>query len=182
MKLTKEILRKYCHKGSFTKEQIAALGLTFPLPKGWRNSTYFSAQQITDFILASSFVEREATERNFPTQPTAPALPITIEPVQDHHHHFQAPLTIRIEEPAWLTGVLHQLIQQHKTIMAALDDLKAQVARVKDVDDSAVALLKGLKAKLDAAIASGDPAAVQALSDELGKDTDGLAAAVTENT
>ncbi len=104
-----------------------------------------------------------------------------MEPVQ-HHHHHDTPLTIRIEAGEWLTGVLHQLIQQQKTIMAALDDLKAQVARVKDVDDSAVALLKGLKAKLDAAIASGDPAAVQALSDELGKDTDGLAAAVSENT
>ena len=63
-----------------------------------------------------------------------------------------------------------------------LDDLKAAVAKVTEVDQSAVTLLNGLKAKLDAAIASGDPAALTALSSELGSDTQGLADAVTANT
>jgi hypothetical protein len=63
-----------------------------------------------------------------------------------------------------------------------LDDLKAAVARVKTVEDSAVALLQGLKQKLDDAIASGDPAQLKALSDTLGQDSDTLAAAVTANT
>lgn len=66
--------------------------------------------------------------------------------------------------------------------MAALDDLKAEVSRVKDVDASAVALLQGLSAKLDAAIKANDPVALQALADELRGDTDGLAGAVTANT
>lgn len=66
--------------------------------------------------------------------------------------------------------------------MAALDDLKAQVEANTTVDESAVALLQGLKAKLDAAIASGDPAAVKALSDQLGASTQRLADAVAANT
>lgn len=69
-----------------------------------------------------------------------------------------------------------------ENIMSALDDLKAEVARVKDVDASAVALLQGLSAKLDAALAANDPAAIQALADELRGDTDGLAASITANT
>lgn len=63
-----------------------------------------------------------------------------------------------------------------------LDDLKAAVAKNKDVDDSAIALLKGLKDKLDQAIASNDPAALKALSDSLGSEQADLAAAVTANT
>lgn len=63
-----------------------------------------------------------------------------------------------------------------------LEDLKAAVARDTEVDQSAITLLNGLKAALDAAIASGDPAALQALSDQLGSNADSLAAAVTANT
>lgn len=63
-----------------------------------------------------------------------------------------------------------------------LDALRAQVARNSDVDASAITLLRGLKTALDAAIASGDPAALTALSNSLGASTDALAAAVVENT
>lgn len=52
--------------------------------------------------------------------------------------------------------------------MAEPDDLKAAVAKETEVDESAIVLLNGLKAKLDAAIAAGDPAALKALSDSLG--------------
>jgi len=69
------------------------------------------------------------------------------------------------------------------TLMAGeLDALKAQVARNTEVEESAILLLNGLKEKLDAAIAAGDPAALQALSDALGAETDKLAAAVAANT
>lgn len=67
-------------------------------------------------------------------------------------------------------------------IMSALDNLRTEVAEVKTVNASAVALLQGLKAALDAAIASGDPAAIQAFADSLDTDTKALAAAVTANT
>lgn len=71
-------------------------------------------------------------------------------------------------------------------IMALLDDLKAQVAALTTVAGSATALLDGIKAKLDAALALGDPAAivadVQTLSNEIGADTQALADAVARNT
>lgn len=63
-----------------------------------------------------------------------------------------------------------------------LDKLNAAVTRNADVEASAVALLQGLKAALDAAIASGNPVQLQALSDSLGASTDALAAAVVANT
>jgi hypothetical protein len=89
----------------------------------------------------------------------------------DIHHHQQE--------------VLEQLrILQHKVdlLMSAISDLQAKVELNGTVIGSAVVLLKGLKAALDAAIAAGDPAALQALSDQLGAETDSLAAAVVENT
>ena len=63
-----------------------------------------------------------------------------------------------------------------------LDTLVEKVAAIETVGDSAVALLAALKAKLDEAIASGDPAALVALSDRLGAQTDELAAAISANT
>ena len=66
--------------------------------------------------------------------------------------------------------------------MAELDDLKAAVAKNTDVTESAIVLLNGLKAKLDAAIASGDPAALKDLSAQLGAETGKLADAVAANT
>ncbi len=63
-----------------------------------------------------------------------------------------------------------------------LDNLKAAVARDVQVESSAVTLITGLKSALDSAIASGDPAQLQALSDSLGASTDALAAAITANT
>ncbi len=66
--------------------------------------------------------------------------------------------------------------------MAELDDLKTAVQKNTDVEESAIVLLNGLKSKLDAAIAAGDPAALKALSDSLGTESDKLAAAVVANT
>ena len=65
---------------------------------------------------------------------------------------------------------------------AELDALKAAVARDTDVENSAITLLQGLKAALDAAIAANDPAALTALSASLGANSDALAAAVVANT
>lgn len=75
-----------------------------------------------------------------------------------------------------------RLMQLETRLMSALDNLRAQVERNTSVTDSAITLLQGLKAQLDNAIASGDPAAVQAVADNLGAETDKLAAAVTANT
>lgn len=80
------------------------------------------------------------------------------------------------------TADFHHILRALENIMAALDDLKAAVAKNTDVTESAIVLLQGLKAKLDEAIASDDPAALQALSDQLGTETQKLADAVTANT
>lgn len=66
--------------------------------------------------------------------------------------------------------------------LAELDDLQAQVSNTTGVMESAKALLDGLAAKLDAAIASGNPAALVALRDALKNETDTLAAAVATDT
>ena len=66
--------------------------------------------------------------------------------------------------------------------MAALDDLRNTVAQNRDVTESAITLLEGLKQKLDDAIASGDPNALAQLSADLGSETTRLADAVTANT
>ena len=63
-----------------------------------------------------------------------------------------------------------------------LDDLTAAVAKDIEVDQSAITLLNGLKAKLDDAIASGNPQALKDLSASIGSSTDALAAAVVANT
>lgn len=64
-----------------------------------------------------------------------------------------------------------------------LDALQAEVARNTDVDASAIALLTGLSAKIQALIDAGaDPVKLQAFADSLKASSDSLAAAVTANT
>lgn len=75
--------------------------------------------------------------------------------------------------------------KQHKhsnlnKIMASLDKLTEDVARNTDVTQSAVVLLQGLKAQLDAA--GTDPAKLQLLSNQLGQSDYALAAAILANT
>ncbi len=77
---------------------------------------------------------------------------------------------------------LRRIEKKEIKIMAELETLRAAVARNTSVVDSAMTLLKGLKSALDAAIASNDPAALAALSAELGTSSDALAASVVANT
>jgi hypothetical protein len=74
-----------------------------------------------------------------------------------------------------ITGAIKQMSTQ-------LDALKAQLAQNTTVIGSAVALIGGLKQQLDDAIASGDVAQLQALSDQLAADDLALAHAVSANT
>lgn len=78
--------------------------------------------------------------------------------------------------------LLKALLTLGAKIMATLEDVKAAVAAEKTVVDSAITLLKGLHDQLAAAIASNDPAALQAVADDLKAQTDSLAAAVAANT
>lgn len=91
-----------------------------------------------------------------------------------------------------LTGVVGQLehigcgvtdlIRMVKHMTGELETLRAQVATNTSVVASASTLIKGFAARLDAAIASGDPAALTALSAAIKKDDEDLAAAVAANT
>ncbi len=53
-------------------------------------------------------------------------------------------------------------------IMATLEDVKAAVAALKETEVKVVGLLDELHAKLVAAIAANDPAAIQEVADGLG--------------
>lgn len=63
-----------------------------------------------------------------------------------------------------------------------VDALAAKVAELDVVEDSAVALLDGLKARLDDALATADWAKVQDLANDIGGQSASLAAAVARNT
>jgi beta-phosphoglucomutase-like phosphatase (HAD superfamily) len=78
--------------------------------------------------------------------------------------------------------ILYEILDNQRKIMSALTDLQAAVAAENTVIASAITLLNGLKSQLDAAIASGDPAALTALSADIAGQTAALAAAVTANT
>ncbi len=78
--------------------------------------------------------------------------------------------------------ILRRLDQLERHMSAELDTLKAAVAAEDTAIASAITLLNGLKAALDAAIASGNPADLVALSTDIGNQTSALAAAVAANT
>jgi hypothetical protein len=80
-----------------------------------------------------------------------------------------------------LTILEYRINQLEENIMMNLDQLRAAVERNRMVDESAVTLIRGIKMKLDEAIAGG-MAEVQALSAELENSTNALAEAVTANT
>lgn len=85
-----------------------------------------------------------------------------------------------------LRNILEFILERLLIMSASLDALTAEVARLKSVDASAVALIQGFQAKLDAAIAAAkagdDSAALDALSADLKSSTDTLAQAVAANT
>lgn len=78
--------------------------------------------------------------------------------------------------------LLHITLNQIRIMADELNTLKTEVAENKEVIGSAILLLKGLKQRLDDAIASGDPAELTALSNALDTQSKDLAQAVVENT
>lgn len=61
-----------------------------------------------------------------------------------------------------------------------LSALQSEIERDSEVNSSAATLIAGLAAKLEEV--KGDPAAIQALADQLRANSDALAAAVAANT
>jgi hypothetical protein len=80
------------------------------------------------------------------------------------------------------TSMLGQLLAKETQIMAAIDNLETAVGEVKTVADSVEMLLDKLHQELQDAIASGDPARVQAAVDMLSAQRQRLVDAVMRNT
>ena len=108
---------------------------------------------------------------------------------QDLHDKLDAILILQSR----LESKIAALTMKQESIMSAMDDvvtelngLADKVTALETVEASAVALLAGLKAALDAALATSDPtaalAAVAAIRDRIAADTTTLATAVTANT
>lgn len=91
-----------------------------------------------------------------------------------HHHHYPNSFEGDVLQK------LDLIIQKQLKEMEELKELQDKVAAEGTVIDSAVTLLSGLKAALDAA--GTDPAALKALSNEIGAKTQTLADAITANT
>ena len=73
--------------------------------------------------------------------------------------------------------------QREEMELMTLAELKAKVEATTTIEESAVALLTGLAQQLKDALANGaDPAAIQAIADELDAGTNDLAAAISANT
>lgn len=69
-----------------------------------------------------------------------------------------------------------------KNIMATLQDIKDAVAAEKTVEDSLIKLLDSIEQQLKDAIAANDPAAMQAIVDDINANKQAMADAVAANT
>jgi len=81
-----------------------------------------------------------------------------------------------------LDKLLTRLIGQGVVMMATLDDIKQAVADEKTVEDSVLALLTNVEQQLKDAIAQNDPAAMQAVVDQIAANKRAMADAVAANT
>lgn len=107
-------------------------------------------------------------------------------------HELVADLAILLEvvyagfvQSEQLNSQLSQILERITAMAGELDTLKAQVTSNNSTIDSAIQLLQGIKAALDAAIAAnnnGNPQALLDLSASLGTEDAKLAAAIVANT
>lgn len=82
-----------------------------------------------------------------------------------------------------IAAVVYLFTQLRKDIgalMTAIESLTAAVEKERTVTASAITLIQGLAAKIDAA--KEDPDALEALAAEINSQSDALAAAVSANT
>lgn len=97
-----------------------------------------------------------------------------------HIHRTPDPWTTA---PPWaveLHAMMALILEKVTKMSAELDALTAQVKANSDLLDSATTLINGIAARITAA--GTDPAALQALTDELKAKDTVLAAAVAQNT
>ena len=77
-------------------------------------------------------------------------------------------------------GKFNELLEEMKKMSVELETLTAQVAANNEVIESAMTLIQGLATKIEAL--KDDPAALQALADQLKAEDEALAAAIAANT
>lgn len=95
--------------------------------------------------------------------------------IEVHHYHHVDPA---FEDK--LNRILSVLVKQQELIMADLTKLTADVAAETTVDNAVQTLLTNLVAQIKAA--SGDQAALDALTTQMETNAAALSAAVTANT
>ena len=95
---------------------------------------------------------------------------------KDLHDKLDAILIMQ----ARVESLIAVLTLKQEQAMADLTALTAEVARNTEVDQSAITLLNGLAAQIEAL--KTDPVALQALADTMRGSSDALAAAVLANT
>ena len=95
---------------------------------------------------------------------------------KDLHDKLDAILIMQ----ARVESLIAVLTLKQEQTMADLTVLTAEVARNTTVDESAITLLNGLAAQIEAN--KTDPVALQALADTMKGSSDALAAAVVANT
>jgi hypothetical protein len=94
-----------------------------------------------------------------------------------HYLHFPIDVTQKLDQ---ILDVLGMIQRKEEVMGVELDNLTAQVKANTEVEASAVVLLKGLAAQIEAI--KTDPVALQGLSDSLKASADQLAEAVVANT
>jgi hypothetical protein len=97
----------------------------------------------------------------------------------DHFHHPDEETAERLRRIERMLGNIHE---RQELIMATLEDLKASVQKNSDAEASVVTLLSGISQQLKDAQAANDPAALQAVIDQIDANTASAAAAVVANT
>jgi uncharacterized protein with von Willebrand factor type A (vWA) domain len=91
-------------------------------------------------------------------------------------------ISIKVQPDPSANEKLNELIRRMKVMSETLDRLTNEVAENREVIGSAITLIQGIKVRLDEAIASQDPAALEALASDLDSQTATLAQAVADNT
>lgn len=110
--------------------------------------------------------------------PTNSQLDVNFGEIHLHVHLDQAAASDpRIAE---ILSAVQALTKGVQKMAGELDSLTAEVEKNTSVDQSAIALLQGLKKQLDAA--GTDPQKLQDLKDQLAASSDALANAVAANT
>jgi hypothetical protein len=94
-------------------------------------------------------------------------------------HHFDE---ATVEQLCRIERKLDLILDNQEYIMATMEDLKASVQKNTDAEASVIALLKGISQQLKDAQAANDPAAIQAVIDQIDANTAAAAAAVVANT